>query len=37
MKALANLLMGKIFASLQAILAAFHGLDEAGFILEVTR
>ena len=36
MKALANLLMGEIFAPLQSFLAALHGPDETGFFLEVT-
>ena len=29
--------MGEIFASLQSFLAALHGLDEAGFFLEIAR
>ena len=37
LKALANLLMGEIFAPLESFLAALHGLDEAGFFLEIAR
>src|SRR5271165_3467587 len=37
LKALANLFMGEIFAPPEGFLAALHGLDEAGFFVEVAR
>src|SRR5580658_8146726 len=37
LKALANLLMGKIIAPLETFFAALHGLDKAGFFLEIAR
>lgn len=35
MKLFANLLMGKIVATLQGVLAAFGRLDEAVFLFEI--
>jgi hypothetical protein len=35
-KALAHLLMGKKFTAFQCCLAAFYGIDETIFLLEVT-
>jgi hypothetical protein len=29
--------MGEVFATLESVLAAFHGLDKAGFFLEIAR
>jgi hypothetical protein len=37
LETLADLFMGKVIATLESVLAAFHGLDEAGFFLEIAR
>jgi len=37
LKALADLLMGQMLATLQSLLATLHRFDETGLFLEVTR
>jgi hypothetical protein len=37
LETLADLFMGKVIATLESVLAPFHGLDEAGFFLEIAR
>jgi hypothetical protein len=37
LETLADLLMGEVLATLESVLATFHGLDKAGFFLEIAR
>jgi len=37
LETLADLLMGEVFAAFESVFAALHGLDKAGFLLEIAR